>query len=222
MCRAKLIRMRQRAVLCGCTSSPWPKSRPGRRHQNRGYLVKVFCVIIGSAALLVLPACSSASHPAEDPGTSPIATASGPASLASTPADTSGGASPRAATTAAPVTITVVGDTMLGNTPDLPADPAKYSTRSNRPSTRAPRLSSAIWKARSRHQRPASAVPKAPPRAVSRSGIRLVTRVTSKRQASPSSTTPITTRSTSVPRVKPRPFGRSTRRAWPRPDCRAR
>ena len=46
--------------------------------------------------------------------------------MASTPAVTSGGASPRAATTAAPVTITVVGDTMLGNTPDLPADPAAY------------------------------------------------------------------------------------------------
>jgi poly-gamma-glutamate capsule biosynthesis protein CapA/YwtB (metallophosphatase superfamily) len=88
--------------------------------------VKVVCALVGSAALLVLGACSAASHPAEDSGTSAITATSGRPSVAGTRAASSGAASLRAAATAASVTITAVGDTMLGNTPDLPADPATY------------------------------------------------------------------------------------------------
>jgi Bacterial capsule synthesis protein PGA_cap len=70
-------------------------------------MVKGFCAITG-LALVVLSACS-------------------PAGLASSRAVTARapvlGASPAATAT---VTITAVGDMMLGNTPDLPPDPAAY------------------------------------------------------------------------------------------------
>ena len=58
------------------------------------------------------------------------APAAGPASLASTRAAADGAPGPRApprgAPAAASVTIAAVGDTMLGNTPHLPPDPAGY------------------------------------------------------------------------------------------------
>ncbi len=74
--------------------------------------------LIGLAAALGLSACSAAASP--DPAGS-TATGSAPASPAS-PAAT-GTPSPAAA---ARVTIAAVGDTMLGDTPDLPPDPATY------------------------------------------------------------------------------------------------
>ena len=93
-------------------------------------MVKGFCAIIGSAALLVISACSPANRPAEGTATSMTASPAGGASPASTRAITAGTpeprASPRASTAAASVIITATGDTMLGNTPDLPPDPATY------------------------------------------------------------------------------------------------
>ena len=88
-------------------------------------MVNRLCAIIGSAAVLVLSACSAANRPDADTATSTTPTAVGVASPASTTGAPKVGASPRASA-AASVTITAVGDTMLGNTPDLPADPATY------------------------------------------------------------------------------------------------
>jgi poly-gamma-glutamate capsule biosynthesis protein CapA/YwtB (metallophosphatase superfamily) len=87
-------------------------------------MVKGFCAITG-LTLLILSACSPVGHLAARaaPGAAPGA------GLAGRRAVTAGvpgpGASP-AARAAATVTITAVGDMMLGNTPDLPPDPAAY------------------------------------------------------------------------------------------------
>src|ERR1700722_13211190 len=82
-------------------------------------------LIVGSVVLLALPACSAADPPAGHP-----AAAVGLASPGSTRAVTTGtpkpGASQRVTAKAGSVTITAVGDTMLGDTPDLPPDPATY------------------------------------------------------------------------------------------------
>jgi poly-gamma-glutamate capsule biosynthesis protein CapA/YwtB (metallophosphatase superfamily) len=82
-------------------------------------------LIVGSIVLLALPACSAADHAAGQP-----AAAVGLASPGRTRAATTGtpkaGASQRVTAKAGSVTITAVGDTMLGNTPDLPPDPATY------------------------------------------------------------------------------------------------
>jgi poly-gamma-glutamate capsule biosynthesis protein CapA/YwtB (metallophosphatase superfamily) len=83
----------------------------------------VFRAIIGSAALLVIPACSAVGHPASPPTASAAAVTS---HLASTRKATRKATLPSTSTRAASVTITAVGDTMLGNTPDLPPDPATY------------------------------------------------------------------------------------------------
>ena len=84
-------------------------------------MVKGFCAITG-LALIVLSACSPADRLAERAATSATASAAGPAdSRAVTAGAPEPGASP-----AATVTITAVGDMMLGNTPDLPPDPAAY------------------------------------------------------------------------------------------------
>lgn len=100
MHHAKLIRMRQRAIRLGTA-------------------------ITGSAALLIVAACSPLSHSAASPSGAPAAATA--SSLANSGTVTPAAASPRASTEAAPsVTIAAVGDTMLGNTPDLPADPATY------------------------------------------------------------------------------------------------
>jgi poly-gamma-glutamate capsule biosynthesis protein CapA/YwtB (metallophosphatase superfamily) len=88
-------------------------------------MMKRFCAIIGCSALLVLLACSVAGRPHAGTATPATELAASVASPAATGA-AAPSASPGAATAAASVTITAVGDTILGNTPDLPADPATY------------------------------------------------------------------------------------------------
>jgi poly-gamma-glutamate capsule biosynthesis protein CapA/YwtB (metallophosphatase superfamily) len=88
-------------------------------------MVKGLRAIACSAALLVLAACSPSSpHPES------TASSDGKASPAGTSAATARASgsrpSPRTTMAAASVTITAVGDTMLGNTPDLPPEPASY------------------------------------------------------------------------------------------------
>ena len=85
--------------------------------------MKGSCAITGSAALLVLSACSPADPPSSSVTTSATASAAGAPGARAISTAVPG---PNSATTAAPVTIAVVGDTMLGNTPDLPPDPAAY------------------------------------------------------------------------------------------------
>jgi poly-gamma-glutamate capsule biosynthesis protein CapA/YwtB (metallophosphatase superfamily) len=92
------------------------------------------CAVIGFAALLCLSACTSGHHPASGTGTLPASPSAGVAGPASPrPGSTGAGqasAGPGAASTkSASVTIAAVGDTMLGNTPDLPPDPAAYFHR---------------------------------------------------------------------------------------------
>ena len=91
--------------------------------------MKRFCAITGFSTLLVLSACSSAGRPHAGTVTSTTVMTAGVASPAITQA-TAGApepsASPSASNAAASVTITAVGDMMLGNTPDLPPDPATY------------------------------------------------------------------------------------------------
>ncbi len=72
----------------------------------------------GLAALAVVSACSAAGAPAAISPTSAAATVH--VSL------TDPAASPRASAPGGSVTITAVGDTMLGDAPDLPPDPAAY------------------------------------------------------------------------------------------------
>jgi hypothetical protein len=119
-------------------------SKPGRRRRRLRHLGAA----AGSAALLAVPACSGGLHfgqpaatrvaPAGDisPAGTPTPTPAGSLAgmLASslsgtlttrphaTPAATP--AAPRSASAA--VTLTAVGDTMLGSVPDLPPDPAAY------------------------------------------------------------------------------------------------
>jgi poly-gamma-glutamate capsule biosynthesis protein CapA/YwtB (metallophosphatase superfamily) len=93
--------------------------------------MKRSCAAIGFAALLCLSACTSDHHNASGTGTSPGASSSaGVAGPASPRASSTGAgqpsARPSATTNSASVTIAAVGDTMLGNTPDLPPDPAAY------------------------------------------------------------------------------------------------
>jgi Bacterial capsule synthesis protein PGA_cap len=127
-------------------------SKPGMRRRRLRHLGAA----VGSAALLALPACSGGLHfgppaatkvatagntsPAGTPASSSAGTpASSPAGtsangLAGMLADSLTGtlttrpdaapAAPRSA--GAAVTVTAVGDTMLGTMPDLPADPAAY------------------------------------------------------------------------------------------------
>jgi poly-gamma-glutamate capsule biosynthesis protein CapA/YwtB (metallophosphatase superfamily) len=84
-------------------------------------------LIVGSIVMLALPACSAADRSGER--TAPAA-AVGVPSPGGTRAVTSGAPEPaaigKATAKAASVTITAVGDTMLGNTPDLPPDPETY------------------------------------------------------------------------------------------------
>jgi hypothetical protein len=88
-------------------------------------LLKGFSAIVGCAAVLAASACSSA-RPTALAGSSAGWT---DPSRASVGASSSRAAGPGASSTAAAggaVTITAVGDTMLGNTPNLPPDPAGY------------------------------------------------------------------------------------------------
>jgi poly-gamma-glutamate capsule biosynthesis protein CapA/YwtB (metallophosphatase superfamily) len=89
-------------------------------------MVKGFCAIIG-LTLVVLSACAPAGRLAERaaaPATAPAA--GGGAVTFWKPEPGASPAAPAAATAAATVTITAVGDMMLGSTPDLPPDPAAY------------------------------------------------------------------------------------------------
>ena len=74
--------------------------------------------LIGLAAALGLSACSAA-------GPAPQAGAAAPGHRSASPAGTAG---PSTSRPAAPVRVTIaaVGDTMLGDTPDLPPDPVTY------------------------------------------------------------------------------------------------
>ena len=92
--------------------------------------MKVVCAAIGLAAVLGLCACAPAKSPVGAAVTFTAGPTAGAASPHSSRAASTGAsapvASPGASPAAAPVTITAVGDTMLGNTPDLPPDPATY------------------------------------------------------------------------------------------------
>lgn len=94
--------------------------------------MKMLRAIAGSSALLTLCACSYLGHPRADMATATAGIAlGGPDSsgASASPGSTSAPrsrASKRAARAPASVTITAVGDTMLGSTPDLPPDPATY------------------------------------------------------------------------------------------------
>jgi poly-gamma-glutamate capsule biosynthesis protein CapA/YwtB (metallophosphatase superfamily) len=87
---------------------------------RRSRLARTLGAVTGAVAALVLAACS-AGHPAPASIAAPTASPAGTrtASPAATPATS------RATPTAA-VTITAVGDMMLGNTPDLPSSPGTY------------------------------------------------------------------------------------------------
>lgn len=88
-------------------------------------MMKRFCAIVGSCVSLMLTACAYGGHPHADTVTR-TALAFGKATHRASPKTPGSGASRRAAKDAAPVTIAAVGDMMLGNTPDLPPDPATY------------------------------------------------------------------------------------------------
>jgi hypothetical protein len=83
---------------------------PVRRLAHLGALALMLAAALGVAA------CSAADRPA---GRAATATAAAPTAAA-------GSGSPAARAGLAPVTIAAVGDTMLGNTPDLPPDPGTY------------------------------------------------------------------------------------------------
>jgi poly-gamma-glutamate capsule biosynthesis protein CapA/YwtB (metallophosphatase superfamily) len=86
--------------------------------------------VIGLATLLCLAACTSGYHSASGTGTLPGASSPSAAAGPASPRASSSAAGQASATTkSASVTIAAVGDTMLGNTPDLPADPAAYFDR---------------------------------------------------------------------------------------------
>jgi guanyl-specific ribonuclease Sa len=82
-------------------------------------------LVAGAGALALLSACTSAHTYADSAVTSAQATPSRPAS--SPAADTASTSAPAtAAASKTSVTISAAGDTMLGNTPDLPSSPGTY------------------------------------------------------------------------------------------------
>jgi poly-gamma-glutamate capsule biosynthesis protein CapA/YwtB (metallophosphatase superfamily) len=84
--------------------------------------VRAAGALAGLAALLVVPACSAVGGSTTSMAAATHAVASAEATATSSPGPA---ASPRAAA-AGSVTIAAVGDTMLGDTPDLPPDPGTY------------------------------------------------------------------------------------------------
>ena len=84
--------------------------------------VRAAGALAGLAALLVVPACSAVDGSTTSMAAATHAVASAEATATRSP---SPGAGPRAAA-AGSVTIAAVGDTMLGDTPDLPPDPGTY------------------------------------------------------------------------------------------------
>jgi len=92
-------------------------------------MVRKLCAVAGSAALLLLSACSLAHGsvaPATTPATASATDLASPATQEATSGTPESSANSPAPAKTATVTITAVGDTMLGNTPDLPPDPAAY------------------------------------------------------------------------------------------------
>ena len=84
-------------------------------------------LIVGSVVLLALPACSAADRSAERAAPAAAADVASPGSTEAVSSEAPQRVtSPPVKAKAASVTITAVGDTMLGNTPDLPPDPATY------------------------------------------------------------------------------------------------
>ena len=83
--------------------------------------------LVGLAVALVVSACSFGSPPGGTAASPAVGSAgsSHPAALASA-ATQRAAALPRKSTADASVNLTAVGDMMLGNTPDLPADPGTY------------------------------------------------------------------------------------------------
>jgi poly-gamma-glutamate capsule biosynthesis protein CapA/YwtB (metallophosphatase superfamily) len=84
--------------------------------------VRAAGALAGLAALLVVPACSAVDGSTTSMPAATHAVASAEATATRSPGPA---ASPRAAA-AGSVTIAAVGDTMLGDTPDLPPDPGAY------------------------------------------------------------------------------------------------
>ena len=84
--------------------------------------VRAAGALAGLAALLVVPACSAVGGSTTSMAAATHAVASAEATATRSPGPA---ASPRAAA-AGSVTIAAVGDTMLGDTPDLPPDPGTY------------------------------------------------------------------------------------------------
>jgi poly-gamma-glutamate capsule biosynthesis protein CapA/YwtB (metallophosphatase superfamily) len=84
--------------------------------------VRAAGALAGLAALLVVPACSAVGGSTTSMA---AATPAGPSAEATATSSPGPAASPRAAA-AGSVTIAAVGDTMLGDTPDLPPDPGTY------------------------------------------------------------------------------------------------
>jgi poly-gamma-glutamate capsule biosynthesis protein CapA/YwtB (metallophosphatase superfamily) len=84
--------------------------------------VRAAGALAGLAALLVVPACSAVGGSTTSMAAATHAVPSAEATATSSPGPA---ASPRAAA-AGSVTIAAVGDTMLGDTPDLPPDPGTY------------------------------------------------------------------------------------------------
>jgi poly-gamma-glutamate capsule biosynthesis protein CapA/YwtB (metallophosphatase superfamily) len=97
---------------------------PARRGRAWRRALNGFSAVVGCAAVLAASACSSASS------TAVAGSSTGwtdPARGSASPTRAAGsGASPAAPKAGASVTIAAVGDTMLGNTPNLPPDPAGY------------------------------------------------------------------------------------------------
>jgi len=85
--------------------------------------------ILAPAVALVISACSSgptSSGTVFSPTAEPTSSATPAATLATSPATPRPTARPRTSTAGASVTLTAVGDTILGITPVLPPDPAGY------------------------------------------------------------------------------------------------
>ena len=95
------------------------RAKLGRMRRSRGF------AILGPAVALVVSACSLSHAPAGTPA-SPTSGATSSATLATSAASPRPAALPRTSAAGASVTLTAVGDLILGITPSLPPDPATY------------------------------------------------------------------------------------------------
>src|SRR6202522_1475424 len=87
-----------------------------------GATVRAFCAIAAAGAVLALAACSAVGGGGAS-GSAPSLSARTGAVTTAAPEPSNGS---RAAAAAGSLTIAAVGDTMLGDTPNLPPDPASY------------------------------------------------------------------------------------------------